>query len=385
MSHPTRAVTRPGGRRVADGDTGFTLVELAVSMGIMAVAVGALVEMLGSGQSGFRTQLAAADVQQRMRAAATLISGDLLMAGGGPGRAGVDGALGRAFPALRPARRGLRAPDGELAFARDRISIVYATHARSQTTLSAAMGSTGSDVPIHAGGPGCPLPACGFLPGMRALIFDAGGAGLGYDLFTVDRVGPATLGHPPFSRAYGQAAPPVAPAPIVPAVPPIYVSEVVHRVYYHDAESRRLMRYDGHRFEAVVADDVVGLDFAYYADPAPTAVPPPAPGGRSCLYDPGVPPTPRLTDLGGTTLTRLEAAQLTDGPVCGVAPNRFDGDLLRIRKVRVTIRVQASQDSLRGRDPRRFARAGLSSGGARYVPDYTLTFEVTPRNLNLGR
>ena len=219
MSHPTRAVTRPGGRRVADGDTGFTLVELAVSMGIMAVAVGALVEMLGSGQSGFRTQLAAADVQQRMRAAATLISGDLLMAGGGPGRAGVDGALGRAFPALRPARRGLRAPDGELAFARDRISIVYATHARSQTTLSAAMGSTGSDVPIHAGGPGCPLPACGFLPGMRALIFDAGGAGLGYDLFTVDRVGPATLGHPPFSRAYGQAAPPVAPGPDRPGCP----------------------------------------------------------------------------------------------------------------------------------------------------------------------
>ena len=55
---------------------------------------------------------------------------------------------------------------------------------------------------------------------------------------------------------------------------------------------------------------------------------------------------PRLNALagGGPTLVELTAALLTDGPWCpnALTPNRFDADLLRIRQIRVTVRVQSA-------------------------------------------
>ena len=54
--------------------------------------------------------------------------------------------------------------------------------------------------------------------------------------------------------------------------------------------------------------------------------------------------------------------------MCGSADNQFDADLLRIRKVRVTLRVQAAQPALRGTDTRLFRNPGTATGGERYVP-----------------
>jgi len=71
--------------------------------------------------------------------------------------------------------------------------------------------------------------------------------------------------------------------------------------------------------------------------------------------------------------------------MCGGGTNQFDADLLRIRKVRVTMRVQAANRAMRGSDTRLFRIAGTSKGGERFVPDYTISFEVAPRNLNLTR
>ncbi len=65
--------------------------------------------------------------------------------------------------------------------------------------------------------------------------------------------------------------------------------------------------------------------------------------------------------------------------------NRFDADLLRIRKVRVTLRVQVGAKSLRGPTGTFFLRGGTSTGAERYIPDQEISFEVTPRNLNFGR
>ena len=47
--------------------------------------------------------------------------------------------------------------------------------------------------------------------------------------------------------------------------------------------------------------------------------------------------------------------------------------------------MQAASASLRGNDPTRFRNRGTAVGGERYVPDYQMQFEVTPRNLNLTR
>jgi hypothetical protein len=63
---------------------------------------------------------------------------------------------------------------------------------------------------------------------------------------------------------------------------------------------------------------------------------------------------------------------------------RYDADLLRIRRVRIKLRVQAPTE-FRGPAGTLFRRAGTSSYGQHYVPDQEVAFDITPRNMNLGR
>jgi len=102
---------------------------------------------------------------------------------------------------------------------------------------------------------------------------------------------------------------------------------------------------------------------------------------------------PRLASLGspGEGLVRLTAAQLTDGPWCpdAASDNRYDADLLRIRTVRTIIRLQTGNALLRaslssGRGAL-FANPGTATNASRTVPDQSIRFDVTPRNMNLGR
>ncbi len=90
--------------------------------------------------------------------------------------------------------------------------------------------------------------------------------------------------------------------------------------------------------------------------------PKPAAGEANCLYDasgnyigPGVLPT-----VDGS-LAALTPAMLTDGPFCGGGSNQFDPDLLRVRKVRVTLRIQVASAALRGTDQTLWANPGRSS------------------------
>ena len=97
---------------------------------------------------------------------------------------------------------------------------------------------------------------------------------------------------------------------------------------------------------------------------------------------------PRLPTLAANeSEVLLTQAQLSDGPWCPDAAraDRFDADLLRIRKVRVDMRVQAALKSLRGPAGALFMRGGTSTSSTRYVPDQEIRFDITPRNLNLGR
>jgi hypothetical protein len=65
--------------------------------------------------------------------------------------------------------------------------------------------------------------------------------------------------------------------------------------------------------------------------------------------------------------------------------NRYDADLLRVRQIRLTVRVQTGQLALRGPAGSLFARPGLGKAGDRLVPDQEVRIDITPRNLNLGR
>ena len=117
------------------------------------------------------------------------------------------------------------------------------------------------------------------------------------------------------------------------------VVEARQAVYYLDRNNNQFRHYDGYETDLALVDDVVGLEFTYFANPDPTSAPQPATGLANCVYTAGDPPTPLLAPLGGTALIALDPSQLTDGPLCGVAPHRFDGDLLRVRKIGVEITV----------------------------------------------
>ena len=176
------------------------------------------------------------------------------------------------------------------------------------------------------------------------------------------------------------------------------------------SQTFQLMHYDGSaNADVPVVDHVVGLAFDYYGEPrAPSLTTagdtsygpaPPAlgmkttayPAGENCAFqvdEASGRQVSRLPALNATiTLTQLTAAQLADGPWCPdeTNANRWDADLLRIRKVGVTIRVEAALAALRGPAGVLFTNGGSSRAATRWAPDQEIRFQVSPRNMNLGR
>jgi hypothetical protein len=348
----------------------MSLVELLVASAIVMSTFGVLFHLAATGRRIAHSQPDAADMQQRLRVAADMVQRDLLMAGAGLVHGATAGPLMNYLPPVLPYRIGATGADPELSFFSDRITILQVPHGAPAAPLIMNMPSAGADVPVATTVPGCPAAGlCGFEQGSRALIVDTAGSGLGFDLFSVSG-GVGALGHgkpdPPFSRPYTSAGTRVVP--------------VRQRVYYFDAPTRRLMSYDGHQTDVPLADNIVSLRFQYLLEPSPDSAPRPLAGTANCVYAAGSPPTPLLADLGVPILQPAGASLLTDGPVCGLSPNRFDGDLFRVRRIRVTIRAQATDRALRGSGTD-FLSPGMSSSGESYAPDIEVTFDVTPRNM----
>jgi hypothetical protein len=210
--------------------------------------------------------------------------------------------------------------------------------------------------------------SCGFAAGDRVLIFERINGGGAHEVFTLaaaDSAGPSLFPAAPLSRAYQAGS---------------AVAAVVQRVYYLDRAARSLMVYDGNRSNLPLVDHVVDLRFTYFADPDPGSVPPPLEGTSGCAYGAGSPPVPLLEDLAGMAPKLLTPDRLTDGPICGHPPNRFDADLMRVRRVAVAIRLETESAELRGAGSA-FVSHGTSVDGNRYVPDLRVTFDVAPRNM----
>ena len=172
----------------------------------------------------------------------------------------------------------------------------------------------------------------------------------------------------------------------------------------------QLVRADGGDPAQPLLDQVVALEFRYFGDPQPPRVLDDTEMSPRVNYGPAPPPIDQpLTGwaagenctfalVDGTYQSRLAAlavsgplvqlapALLTDGPWCpdAAARNRFDADLLRIRRVRFSLRVQTALESLRGPAGALFTRGGLARAAGRYVPDLEIQLDVSPRNLNLG-
>lgn len=385
---------------------GFTLVEVLAALTITVVLAGAVAAIVVPSHDSFRTQPALADLQQRLRVSVEALTSDLRAAGRGPIN-GLDGLpLGAVVPPVLPCRIGLRRADAPGAVRDDTLSVVSAAAgapaAKTHDEFTGPSGRIALDLV-----PGCAVgsASCGFEEGMSVVLLDTSGQ---WGLFGVSAVVGNLLDiqarGPTNGRRYSAGS---------------WLVPVEVAVYYLQPavapDGPVLARYDASQSDLPLADHVVALSFEYFGDPQPPRPrSPPGPRGERMTYGPRPPlldeddprddwgpgencvvavaegrQVPRLPALGpdAAPLRPLTAAMLGDGPWCpdASAVGRFDADLLRVRKVRVMLRAEASPAGLRGRDPRLFVRPGTARAGSLLVPDQQVVFDVVPRTLAGGR
>jgi prepilin-type N-terminal cleavage/methylation domain-containing protein len=356
-------------------ERGYSLVEMLVSMAIMTVVTGAIFQLINPSQSSSQIQPEVQDMQQRMRVGMDSLFKDLVMAGAGPYQGPVTGSLMGFFAPVIPRRTGKISPDLNTSAFDDRVTVTYVPNTYSQTTITSAMPDTSAELKV-SDQPNCPSgqQLCGFEEGDEVIIFDTSGH---FDTFTLTQVQDAA-GHlqhrgQNFNYPYAIGA---------------SVTQVKSHTYYFDATNRQLRDYDGDDGDFPVVDNVVGLKFEYFGDPNPPTLPKPPSGVANCLYDSlGNYTASGMTTLttGGGSLAPLPISMFSDGPWCGGGSNQFDADLYRVRKVKVTLRVQTPIAALRGQNTTLFVNSGTSKSGQKFIPDLVTAFEVSPRNMNLSR
>jgi prepilin-type N-terminal cleavage/methylation domain-containing protein len=358
-------------------ERGYSLVELLVSMAIMLVVTGAIFQLVNPSQSTSQVQPEVQDMQQRMRVASDSLFKDLVMAGAGPYQGPVTGSLMGFFAPIVPRRIGRLNPDPSDSAFDDRLTITYVPNTYSQTTITQPMPLPSAELKVSAQAH-CPQGQnlCGFGIGDEVIIFDNSGH---FDTFTVTEVQDAA-GHMQhrgqnFSYTYQPGA---------------SITQVRTHSYYLDAVNRQLRDYDSDSNDFPVVDNVVGLKFEYFGDPNPPTQPKPPITVANCLYDGTgnyIATGMQTLTTGGGSLAPLPISMFKDGPWCGSigSTNQFDADLYRIRKVKVTLRIQTPLAALRGQNPLLFANPGTSRSGQKFIPDLVASFEVSPRNMNLSR
>jgi hypothetical protein len=392
------------------GEGGFTIIELLASSLIMLAVTGAIFTLMNPAQGTFAREPEVSDLQQRLRVGVDTLQKDLVMAGAGTYTGPLVGALNFFMAPVMPYNAFLSPtdPSQQIYYRTDAISMLYVPPTPSQTTISADMPQPSAELKVNPQ-PNCPqgnqTQLCGFHEGDRLIIFDAEG---NWDVFTVTNVqnAAAHLQHnqDPLSTSYAAGS---------------WVTQASAAMYHHyvDVASNtyQLRYFDGYLNDLPVVDNVVKVEFKYFGDPQPpqlTGKPlavnpgpwttygpvPPAlgvskngwPAGENCTFQVvGGVQVPRLPVLGvgGLAQVELTQAMLTDGPWCPKANQnqRFDADLLRIRRVQVTLRVQAALSTMRGPAGPLFMKGGTATKGTQLIPDQEVTFDVTPRNMNLGR
>lgn len=372
--------------RRLDSESGYSLIELLVAAGIMLVVTGAIFGLITPSQGTASTQPEVSDLQQRSRVASEVLFKELVMAGAGVYQGPVTGSLINFFAPVIPKRLGRTDPDGPFDAFDDVITLSYIPNTYSQTTISSPMPNVSAELKVTQQS-NCPQgqQLCGFEEGMDVIIFDGNG---NFDLFTITRVQDAAahLQHrgQDLSYPYNTGA---------------SVTQIVSNTYYwcspingrpcpDEPTAWQLRVYDGFSRDVPLVDNVVDLRFDYFGDPNPPVNPKPPLGVSNCLYDATGAYNPQVLTLAMTdgSLAALPIDMFKDGPWCGSLSGSsvFDADLLRIRKIRVTLRVQVTDPTLRGTGPR-WVNAGTATGGIREVADYEVAFDVTPRNLNLAR
>lgn len=305
------------------GQRGFTLVELLVAATITLTVTGALLAAMSPADGIFSSELEAGDQQQRLRVSIGVFVKDLITAN------------------LVLPYRASRGADPPGTFRADAVTVVSSSEATA--TLANPLAAESGQARVNIG-LGCPLidSVCGLSRASTVLAADDTKS---LDPFHVDDVQDTVL----------------VLRHTMPDSPKIYAPgsrlvEAVVRSYFlkvdTSTDSVQLVRDDGNGAAAVpVVDHVVGLLLEYFS--------------------------------GAANTEPLDASALTDGPWLpdSLAPNRFDADLLRVRSIAVTLRVESALAALRGPAGPLFSRAGTSRRGSRFLPDFQMRVRVSPRNL----
>ena len=388
--------------------SGFSLVELLIAMLVFGLVCGAILDLLSPAAAAFDTEIEVSDLHQRLRVAVSTLQRDLSAAGAGAHGGGTLGVLGDYLAPVLPYRWGASNPDPPGTFRTDTVTVLFVPAAAAETAVVGRFPPVGAEqvVETRADCGGVRQDArCGFTQGMRVLLFRPGAR---WDIGIAGQVHDAALhvvGPPPLPAEY-DAGDGVA-------------AQLDAHTYYlkTDVANGRfeLMHYDGDRTDLPVVDHVVKLEFRYWGDPHPpqllagrpladpgpwtTYGPPPPdlgtpsgmawPDGENCVFAIGAGAhVPRLAELmpDASGLVELTAPLLNDGPWCPDAASvfRYDADLLRVRRIGVTVRVEAGASWLRGPASAFFMRGGTART-SRYVPDQEVTFTVAPRNLGTRR
>jgi hypothetical protein len=392
---------------------GFTTIEMAVASALTLIITAVAIRLVDPLHAGFAARSEAVDMQQRLRVAAGTLYTDFVMAGAGPSRGPNTGSLVHFFAPVLPYRHGTNRDDAPGSFLTKTITLIYVPPTFAQTTLATVgPNAAAADIGVNSG-TGCPQgdALCGFREGMSILIFDASGA---FDTFSIADAQANVL----HVESTGSSLTRTDYQPHTTTI--VQGTSIVYSLKRDAAAGiYQLVASENGGADIPVVDHVVALEFEYYGESQPPEVianapptawattygpQPPAlheqipthgyPPGENCTFmiDPvtGL-QVPRLAILGsGSTASRLVPlanAQLTDGPWCPdeANVNRWDADLLRIRRIGVTLRVQAANAAMRGPASVLFAFGGTSRSGNRWLPDLQVRFDVTPRNLALGR
>jgi hypothetical protein len=362
----TRDSERIGNGPISSGV--FSLIEVMVASALLLIMATGLLALAHPAVAGDGAQASMVDLQQRARAAAQVLRRDLAIAGAGLDSGDAAGPLGQFIPALLPRRLGGAGADPFDQARGDAITVLWVPDALHQTT--AAQPSSSSVIAL-VDGSGCAVAAaaCGFEPGMGMVVFDLLGR---FDLYTVVLASGASAD---VRLRTGESAGPFPPG--------AFVAPIVARTYYLDISSRQLRLSDDDQTDTPVIDDVVSMVVEYFGTAAPPMRPKPPDGVANCLYDAAGTrlPADTFSDLPvDDGLVAIPLDRFSDGPWCGAGSTRFDADLLRVRRVRITLRLQAADDAVRGAGSL-FATPGTSRSAWRRVPDAIVTLDLAPRNL----
>jgi type II secretory pathway pseudopilin PulG len=313
-------------------EAGYTFIELLVASALLLMLTAVTCQVLLDARATIDVSSERADVQQRARVALETLTSHIRGAGAGPDRGSAAGRLQKWAPPVLPGWSGEAGPSSALTMVQVLEAVAPATLA-----FDAPAGTAALDFEYARG---CAAP-CGFFDRMTVLVADGYGD---FDVFALTRVeGTSAVVR---RLAVGTGASYARGSPVLP---------VDLRTYYLKADSRELRVFDGDRSDLPVVNDVVELSFEYAAE-----------GDEGALE-------------------WLNPLALQDGPWSGAGSQPFDVDLLRLRAVRITCRLQAGSVAHRGTDPRWFRNPGVALQSSQLVKDVVFRTTVAPPNLGAGR